>query len=76
MLQSFIGTLDAAGLRSLRTEDDALPAPLSDSEFVPFWVILDSSELPSIERALVLGQRQTALQLLVAVAKSLGPVGI
>jgi hypothetical protein len=73
MLQSFIGTFDAAGLRSLRNEDDTHGVTgLSIAGSVPFWAILDTEELPSIQRALMLGYRGTALELLVQQAKSLG----
>ena len=73
MLQSFIGTFDIAGLRTLRSEDDTCgETRLSSTEAVPFWAILDTDELPSIQRALMLGYRGTALELLVQQAKSLG----
>jgi hypothetical protein len=75
MLQSFVETIDTGGLQSSRVEDDSVPrVPLHESGN-PFWAVLDSSELPAIARALVLGQRQMALQLLFAIAKSLGPAG-
>lgn len=75
MLQSFIGRFDHSGLRSLRIELDY------DEErrfvsVVPggFWVVVDSDELPTIHRALIAGQRQTALQLIVDRARSVGRV--
>ena len=75
MLQSFVGTFDTGGLQTFRVEDDFHPrVPINESGY-PFWAVLDSSELPAIARALVLGQRQMALQLLFAMAKSLGPGG-
>ena len=76
MLQSFIGTYDQAGLRSLRDEDEfTVASHLDVSGPVSFWAILDSDELPGIQHALTLGHRVTALQLLITTAKSLGPLG-
>ena len=75
MLQSFVGTFDNGGLRTFRVEDDSVRRVLPHESGYPFWAVLDSSELPAIARALVLGQRQMALQLLFALAKSLGPAG-
>ena len=74
MLQSFVGTFDTRGLQTFRVEDDSVCRVLPHESGFPFWAVLDSSELPAIARALVLGQRQMALQLLFAMAKSLGPV--
>jgi len=75
MLQSFIGTFDTAGLRSLKTEDSA-PAPLAGCFPLPgqFWAVLDTDELPSIRRAMMLGQRGTALDLLLQQAKCFGSI--
>lgn len=39
-----------------------------------FWAVVDSAELPTIHRALIAGQRQTALQLIVDRARSVGRV--
>ena len=73
MLQSFIGTFDSAGLRSLRTEEAATHRQTTaDSASIRFWAILDSDELPSIHGALRLGRRDQALELLTQRAKSLG----
>jgi hypothetical protein len=76
MLQSFIGTFDAVGLRSLQREDDAGEAdqrPLAPiNGTVPFWAILDTGELPTIHQALVLGHRSRAWELLAEQAKCLG----
>ena len=72
MLQSFIGTFDAAGLRTLRSEEAESSGKSIQSSGVPFWAILDSKELPSIQNALLLGHRCTAFELLARGAKSLG----
>lgn len=74
MLHSFIGTYDAGGLRTLRSEDDQVLGS-SPRHFgsASFWAILDSHELPPIHRALVLGHRDAAWELLVQRAKALGP---
>lgn len=74
MLQSFVGTFDAVGLRSLRCELEfgVSPRPLATAGSVSFWAILDTAELPQIEQAFLLGYRGTALELLAEHAKSLG----
>jgi hypothetical protein len=76
MLESFIGTCDAAGLRTLRPEDERDVTSRLDGEEgrVSFWAILDSAALPCIYRELTLDHRATALKLLVQMAKTLGPV--
>lgn len=71
MLQSFIGTLDAAGIRTLRSEDETTVV-VRRVHGVPFWAVLDSSELPSIHAALIRGQRGTALELLLSQARDFG----
>ncbi|REJ87820.1 MAG: hypothetical protein DWQ34_24565 [Planctomycetota bacterium] len=75
MLQSFIGRFDHSGLRSLRFEPDYE----EERRFVGvvpggFWAVVDSDELPTIHRALIAGQRQTALELIVDRARSVGRV--
>ena len=71
MLKSFIGTFDATGLRSLKSEEDSLGGA-APHDSLRFWAVLDSTELPSIETALMLGHRRTAFELLAQSAKSLG----
>ena len=76
MLQSFVGTFNAAGLRTLRNEDASDMRVIHNATgSVSFWAILDSDELPAIQHAITLGDRGAALQMLVQAAKSLGPVG-
>ena len=75
MLQSYIGTIDMSGLRSLRTEEcGESVAPLGDPTVVSFWAILDTDQLPEICRALVMGHRGAALSLVTQQAKSLGRI--
>lgn len=73
MLQSFVGTIDTFGLRSLRGEDASASVPHRNfGDAVPFWAILDSQELPRIVEALTHGKRGAALLLLEERAHSLG----
>jgi hypothetical protein len=73
MLQSFIGTYDSGGLRSFAPDEYAESVRwANDNAVVRFWAIIDSDELPSIWKALVVGQRGTALELIAQQAKSLG----
>lgn len=74
MLQSFVGTFDAAGLRSLRAEEDGTAPPENREATVPFWAIIDTVELPPIEAALTLGCRSIAFELLAGRAKAFGPL--
>jgi hypothetical protein len=75
MLRSFIGTYDSAGLLSLRfDEGDFETLRRTESNLHRFWVILDTDRLPSIGRAMMLGHRGTALELIVQQAKSLGQI--
>lgn len=78
MLQSFVGTFDAVGLRTLKSEDEAVDTDGFPSVrfvpegLVPFWAILDSTELPTIQKALLSGERDRAWELLVQQAKCFG----
>lgn len=78
MLQSFIGTFDVVGLRSLRSEDDVVESDVWPSSrcvpagIVPFWAIIDTTELPTIQQALMLGNRGHAWEILVQQAKCFG----
>ena len=75
MLQSFRGTFDSAGLRSFVSEEASGVARRSRREHVvEFWAVLDTDELPLIQRAFLLGQRGTALELIGMQAKSLGRI--
>jgi hypothetical protein len=76
MLQSFIGTFDVAGLRTLKSEDEAVESESWPIAYpvgsVPFWAILDNSELLPIHQALLTGNRSRAWELLVQQAKCFG----
>lgn len=75
MLQSFIGTCDSFGLRSLRIEDPLVSAEReNDRAVVRFWAILDSAQIPSIQHAVMLGNRDAALELVASSARSFGRV--
>jgi hypothetical protein len=73
MLESFVGTFDHRGLRSLRPED---PREDFDGRVVEpngrFWAIIDTDNVSPIHEALVVGQRGAALDLLAQKAVSLG----
>lgn len=75
MLHSFIGTLDATGIRTFRSEDDSLMngdrrRPVTHG--IRFWAVLDSSALPAVHAALMRGQRGTALEILMRQAREFG----
>lgn len=78
MLQAFIGTFDAQGLRTLKSEDDSVESNVGPTVHavpagsVAFWAILDSAELPTIQWALMAGNRSRAWELLVQQAKCVG----
>lgn len=73
MLQSFFGTFDRSGLRSLRVDDDLCPPILfPKATTASFWAILDSDELPIIHRAVIVGHRGEALQMLAERAVCIG----
>ena len=76
MLQSFVGTIDVQGLRSLRPEPDHDMWMKSSNESVAgtIWAVLDSADLMTVQVALRTGQKRRALQLLSESARSIGPV--
>lgn len=76
MLQSFVGTIDAQGLRSLNPEPDGevWPGSSHDAGAGTIWAVLDSADLIAVRDALRDGQKRRALQLLSEYARSLGPV--
>lgn len=75
MLQSYIGTFDSDGLRSLWTEEHCEHARRQrDGRVVEFWAVIDSEELHPIRRAMILGDRGTALELIGQQAISLGRI--
>lgn len=75
MLESFVGTIDERGLRTLTPEPDESWKPQETVDRVAaFWAVVDSAKLPEICEALRNGERQRAWQLLSASARSLGSV--
>lgn len=76
MLQSFVGTIDERGLRTLTPEPEGGHVFGCDLESRrhAFWAVVDSSNLREIHEALLHGQRRQALQLLVNYARSIGSV--
>ncbi|MEZ6103887.1 MAG: hypothetical protein R3E01_33490 [Pirellulaceae bacterium] len=65
MLQSFRGTVDVGGIRSLYLEADVPARPqLGSSLVAEFWAVLDAKELPVIREAVRVGDRRTALSLI------------
>ncbi len=64
MLQSFRGTIDVGGIRSLHLETDALVRPQTGKSVAEFWAVLDAKELPVIREAVRAGHRRTALSLI------------
>lgn len=73
MLQSFIGTCDVTGLKSLRSEDDSWSGlPRHCAGETTIWAVINDEDLLAIHQALLLGCRGTALELLVEKARSVG----
>ncbi len=74
MLQSFRGTIDVNGIRSLRLErDDDVMCP-AESAVAEFWVVLNHAELPTIRATIQAGDRIRAMSLLCERAVSLGSI--
>lgn len=75
MLRSFVGTYSETGLQSLWIEDGmGRVGQLLSAGFVPFWAILESDVLPHIERALQIGDRRAALDILANNARDAGRI--
>ena len=58
MLQSFRGTVDGGGIRSLYLEADVPARPQLGSSVAEFWAVLDAKELPVIREAVRAGDRR------------------
>ena len=71
MLRSFVGTFDELGLRSLVTEPDHVQYAEPNGP-QSFWAVLDQAELDSIHKAFQMGDRRTALEIVLSSAKSAG----
>ena len=74
MLQSFRGTIDRGGIRSLRPERDDDFLRRADRSTVEFWAILHREELPLIRSVLASGDRIRATKMICERAISLGSV--
>ena len=74
MLQSFRGTIDAHGIRTLRPERDEEFGRQLDHSVAEFWAVLNHSELPQIRLAFACGDRQLATRLISECAKSMGSI--
>ena len=74
MLQSFRGTLDAHGIRSLRIETGDECSLGRGQGRAEFWAVLNDSELPIIRATIQAGDRWRAMKLLNERAFCLGSV--
>jgi len=74
MLQSFTGTFDAGGLRSLEPERDHGNRTTPAASLCHFWAVLESPVDRRIRAAYHSGDRARALQLISDYAVSLGTV--
>ena len=74
MLDSFIGTFDQHGLRTLRSETNQSPAFVERRRQGRFWAVLDSSLVPTINRAIAAGDSRTALQIVLQQARDIGTI--
>lgn len=74
MLQSFRGTIDTHGIRTLRLESDDDFLRQRCRSTAEFWVVLHHTDLPAIRAILASGDRARALQRVCERAVSLGIV--
>ena len=74
MLDSFIGTFDQHGLRTLRSETNLTPAFVERRRQGRFWAVLDRSLVPTINRAIAAGDSRTALQIVLQQARDIGTI--
>ena len=73
MLDSYIGTFDHHGLRSLKSENDVRSAIFSRRPG-QFWAVLDKSLVPSINQAIAKGDSISALQIVFQQARDMGSI--
>lgn len=73
MLDSYIGTFDHHGLRSLKSENDVPPAILARQPG-QFWAVLDRSLVPSINQAIAKGDSISAMQIVLQQAREIGSI--
>lgn len=74
MLQSFRGTVDIGGIRSLHLETEVPVRPQLSKSVAEFWAVLDAKELPVIREAVRAGDRRTALSLICERSVSIGSI--
>ena len=74
MLQSFRGTIDESGIRTLRLEGDEEGGHPPVNGVAEFWVVLDRRELSRIRAAFYAGERHTALSMICERSVSLGSI--
>ena len=73
MLDSYIGTFDHDGLRSLKTELDQANL-IFEKRIGHFWAVLDRSHVPTINQAIAKGDSRTALQFVLQQARDFGAI--
>ena len=74
MLQSFRGTADEFGIRTLRLERDEERARPLHEGVTEFWFVVDRREVHRIRAAFAAGERQTALSMICEKSVSLGSI--
>lgn len=74
MLQSFRGTFDAIGIRTLRIELDGDRTSTLNSDAAEFWAVVDIEFARQVRAALALGDRIHATRLLSETATSIGSI--
>ena len=74
MLDSFIGTIDQYGLRTLKSETDQTQAFIEQRREGRFWAVLDNSLVPAINQAIAKGDSRTALQIVLQQAREIGSI--
>lgn len=74
MLQSFRGTIDVGGIRSLHVETDNPTCSVNRCNTAEFWAVIDRKEIPVIRAAVQAGERRTALSLICERSVSIGPI--
>lgn len=73
MLDSFIGTFDEYGLRTLETEGGKRHCSLIGDR-PKFWAVIDRAELAPIKLAMAAGDTRSALKLIVQQARDFGRI--
>ena len=74
MLDSFIGTFDQRGLRTLKSETNQTRAFVERRRHGRFWAVLDRSVVQSINLAIAKGDSRSALQIVLQQARDIGSI--